>query len=169
MSDDFDINSDRRVAKLYFTNGFESLVKDMAAKIRNQKSHAHLIDQQFFTGPETVLPCHAVLIQATARNARFIGRTYSQHGVAGCEVVFFDDEGNITKLDLVEPETSFATMLGGSTENEKPVENVTEERPVERLLGQPEAGPDRGTTGETVRSADIEGGNSADNAENSDA
>lgn len=166
MSDDFDINSDRRVAKIYFTGGFESLVKDMAASIRNQKSHAHLIDQKHFRNADNVLPCHAVLIQATARNARLIGRTYQQDGVAGCEVVFFDDNGKITKLDLVEPTTSFATMLGGT--DEKPTENDAEQQ-VNGLLGQPEGRPDGGTAGETAGPADITDGNSAENADNSES
>lgn len=112
------IEDNRRTAKVYFTAGFEVLAKDLAASIRNQQSHAHLIDQKNFESEQNVLECDAVLIQATARNARKIGRAYSEFGTRGVEILFFDDEGRITKLELVEPTQSFANLLGGTDEKD---------------------------------------------------
>jgi len=113
-----DIEDTRRTAKIYFQRGFETLAKDLAASIRNQRSHAHLIDQKNFESAENVLEADAVLIQASAPKARFIGRAYAEYGGRACEVLFFDDEGKITKLDLIEPTTSFATLLGATDEKD---------------------------------------------------
>lgn len=160
----------RRTAKIYFKRGSEALAKDLAASIRNQRSHAHLVDQHFFVNEENVLACDAVLIQAEAPKARLIGNLYQQFGNPGVEVVFFDNTGKITKLDLVEPATSFATMLGGNDESETAETGgpADTEQPASGLLE--ETGPDGGTAGtEAAGPADIEGGNSAENADNTES
>jgi len=165
------IDDGRRVAKIYFKRGSEALVKDLAASIRNQKSHAHLIDQQHFTGPDTVLEANAVLIQATAPKARLIGRSYAQCGTPGTEVLFFDGEGKITQMELTEPEESFATLLGVAKtdtggSNDEP-ENTTE-RPDAGILGEETPKPARRRK-KRSRPADAESGDSTGNAESSES
>ncbi len=160
----------RRTAKIYFKRGSEALAKDLAASIRNQRSHAHLIDQHGFVNEENVLACDAVLIQAEAPKARLIGNLYQQFGNPGVEVVFFDNTGKITKLDLVEPATSFATMLGGNDEQETADAGgpTDAEQPTSELLEGSTA--DGGTAGtEAAGLADVEGGNSAENADNTES
>ena len=159
----------RRTAKIYFCRGNESLVKDMAASIRNQKSHAHLIDQQHFTGAETVLAANAVLIQADAPKARMIGRTYAEFGTPGVEVLFFDGEGKITKLELVDPEQSFAAILGSASNTDEGANNDGLENDVEspapEFLGSG-TDPEEPGTDEAAGLADSNEGDSAQSAEN---
>jgi hypothetical protein len=154
------LDDGKRVAKIYFNRGSEALVKDMAASVRNQRSHAHLVDQRHFTGPDTVLPTNAVLVQASAPNARLIARTYAQCGLPGTEVLFFDDAGKITQLDMVAPEQSFASILGGNTETDNARHENGTERETSELLGQ-ETSADCAEATEGSRLADIEGGNTA--------
>jgi len=117
MADDKQNGDGRRIVKIYFKYGSEALAKDLAAKIRNQRSHAHLIDQQFFKDETTMVEAHAILIQASAPKARLIGRTYAEYGMQGMEIVFFDDDGNSTEMELVEPEQSLKSLLGGDNED----------------------------------------------------
>jgi len=152
-----DIEDTRRTAKIYFQRGFETLAKDLAASIRNQRSHAHLIDQKNFESAENVLGADAVLIQATAPNARRIGRAYSEYGGAGCEVLFFDNDGKITKLELVEPTTSFATLLGATDEkDDSAVTGKATSRVLEDTVTDAAA-----DAAEAAGCADIKKGNSA--------
>jgi len=161
-----ELDDGRRIAKIYFQRGFEVLAKDLAASIRNQRSHAHLIDQKNFESENNVLDCDACLIQASAPNARKIGRAYSSYGAPGTEVLFFDDEGRITKLDLVEPATSFATLLGGGTDEK--ADSASNEPAPDVVLEKPARNP-AGKSRKSAGSADTEEGNSAQDADNTDS
>lgn len=103
MSEDNYKTLSKRTAKLYFKPGSESMVKDMAARIRGQHSFCHLVDMTQFQSEEDVQPCNAVLIYGTSKKAKLIATCYENFGTPGVEIMFFDDQGHVINEEHPEP------------------------------------------------------------------
>jgi hypothetical protein len=138
----------KRLSKLYFKTAYGQLAKTIAAHIRDQNRMCNLIDQKFFTGPETVEACALVLIQKSASNAKLIATCYEKFGSDGVEIVFFDDEGNVADDDEPEkPAISTKPVEAPVADTTGP--DGTDEADTDGPAGLPEGHPE-GDTGDGI-------------------